>query len=276
MLSIITAIYNNIGMNRLFYKYLVKYTHYPFELIIIDNGSTDGSREFFEKQGAILIRNKGNYSYPYCQNQGIKEARYDVLVFMNNDILVSKDWDKRALAIMDENDLEIATCCATDRVETNKATYKSQKKWKYIRNPLLFLFGPTYWNLKLMHYLFYGNWEQFNEKRQRKFSNQVMEGIAGSNIIIKRSAIGKVGMWDERLQCADSDLFIRTKKRSMEVGDIKPVHLIPAVYLHHYVRLTLKKAHPAFADRDNLIPLKQKWNIDEVKPLLEKAGIIIH
>src|SRR5947208_13580 len=72
MISIITAVYNQLAVNRLFVENLRRYTHHPYELIIIDNGSTDGSAEFFEQQGATVIRNGANYSYPHCQNQGIK------------------------------------------------------------------------------------------------------------------------------------------------------------------------------------------------------------
>ena len=35
MISIITAIYNQLDMNKLYWEYLNKYTDHPFELIII-------------------------------------------------------------------------------------------------------------------------------------------------------------------------------------------------------------------------------------------------
>ena len=83
MISIVTAVHNQIGMNRLFYETLKRNTRNVYELIIIDNNSTDGSREFFREHADTVIENPGNYSYPYCQNQGIAAARYDYLVFLN-------------------------------------------------------------------------------------------------------------------------------------------------------------------------------------------------
>jgi GT2 family glycosyltransferase len=151
MLSIITAIYNLRDMNRLYYESLKKYTFHPFELIIVDNGSTDGSLEYFaSKPDVKIIKNDGNYSYPYCQNIGIKHAKYNMYVFMNNDIVVSKHWDKHALEIMKTHNLDVATCVATDRIESEETTYRNRKRWKHIRIPLLTLFGARYWNLKIM------------------------------------------------------------------------------------------------------------------------------
>jgi len=275
MISIITAIYNQISMNKLFLEYLKRYTFNKFELIIIDNGSTDGSADFFDNNGAVVIRNDGNYSYPHCMNQGIAMAKYDNLVFLNNDLLVSKDWDKKALEIMDLHGLEIASCCATDRVESNEATYRSQKKWKYIRNPLLFLFGPRYYNLKLMHYLHCGNWEVFTKKRYQLFGNRIKEGIAGSNVFMKRSALDKIGIWDPRIQSADFDLFIRTKLRNENAADIKPISIILGLYFHHFIRLTSKSSYPPFKDLANIISIKEKWDVG-INRLLEESGMNIN
>lgn len=276
MVSIITAIYNQISMNRLFLEYLTQCTNNKFELIIIDNGSTDGSADFFEKNGAVVIRNHANYSYPHCMNQGIAIAKYNTFAFLNNDLLVSKNWDVKALEIMSLHELEIATCCATDRMESNIATYRSQKKWKYIRNPLLFLFGAKYCNLKLMHFLHCGNWEKYAAKRYSTFGSTINEGIAGSNVIMKRSAIDKIGLWDDRIQSADFDLCIRAKLRSIERGDIKPVHLLLGLYFHHYIRLTIKSQYPPFKDFDNLISIQDKWkDLDKMNEILKDSGMSI-
>lgn len=275
MLSIITAIYNQLPMNRLYYEFLKRFTVNPFELIIIDNGSVDGSAEFFEHQGARVVRNGGNYSYPRCQNRGIQTARYDILVFFNNDLVVSPQWDLHTLAIMDYHGLEIGSCCATDRTETCISTRSSQRLWKYVRNPLLFIFGSRYCNLKLMLALRYGNWEKWNERRRKKFGDSISEGIAGSNVIMRRSALSKVGVWDERIQAADFDLAIRTKQRSIERNDIKPVNLVLGVYVHHYIRLTLKKRHSPFIDGANLITLNKKWDADLINPILRSSGMRI-
>jgi GT2 family glycosyltransferase len=276
MISIITAIYNQLNMNIIYYESLVRYTKNEFELIVIDNGSTDGSREYFEKQKNVrVIRNDKNYSYPYCQNQGIRAAKFDYLVFANNDLIVSKHWDERSIRIMKANGLEVASNSATDRMETPQMTYKFHKRWKYIKNPLLFLFGARKWNLYLMFHLMFRNWEKWNDRRFEQFGNQVIEGISGSCVWMTRSAVEKIGLWDERMQGADFDIFLRTKKYSIETRNIKPAHIIPGVYVHHFIRLTLKKVRPVFADAENLISLREKWNADEARILLKNTDLVL-
>jgi len=251
-------------MNRLFWEYLRKYTFHPFELIIIDNNSTDGSREFFKSVGAVVIENAVNYSYPVCQNQGIAKAKYGVLVFINNDIIVSPQWDKRLLEAADANNLDIITPVGIEMLEDKIVTRSIKRKWLRVKNPLS-IFGFSKFNLRLMHKLMYGNWEKFTNSRFEKFGLSVKEGFVGNTVMMKRRAIEKIGLWDERIQGADFDLYIRSKKRNLENNDIKPVHMALGVFIHHYIRLTVKSTKAPFADANNLITNEDKWGVEAMK-----------
>jgi len=268
MISIITAVHNQLEMNKIFLKNLRKYTVNPFELIIIDNNSTDGTREFFEQEGAIVITNKANYSYPYTQNQGIKVAKYNLFAFLNNDIIVCPQWDQKIIESMEVNGLDLITVCGIERVETPELTKKLGRKWKRIKN-ILKQFGLSKFNLTLMHKLMYGNWEIFNNKRQQQFKNKVVEGFVGNSVIFNRTALNKIGLWDERIQDADFDIYMRSKKRSLEFGDMKPCHIALNVFNHHYIRITAKSKPPVFADVANMIALNKKWTEAEMKLLLK-------
>lgn len=264
-ISIITAVHNGIVFNKLYEYYLQKYTRHPYELIIIDNISTDGSREFFKQQGAIVIENEKNYSFPYCQNQGIKVATGDYLFFLNNDIIVSPGWDKKLIDIAKLHGVDIISAKGVENMGDKVLDKKFDHAWKRVKNPLtVFGFGKR--NLQLMHRLMYGNWEKFCTSQYEKYGTEIVEGILGNNVMMTRNAINKVGLYDEQIQSADFDLYIRTKKRSVEVGDIKPCQVALGVYIHHYIRLTSKYAiKPVpFADADNLIKLTDKWTAREI------------
>ncbi len=267
MISIITSVHNQLDMNKLFYESIKSNTVLPFELIVIDNNSTDGSKEFFKEKADILIENKENFSYPYCQNQGITVANYEYLAFFNNDILVSKEWDKKILQIMNDQSIEVISFATNDHLENKEVQRKLHKKWKRIKYTVRAFLGTNMKALKLMVKLFYGNFDKFCSARYHTFQKKLIEGFSGSCIVIKRSAFEKIGIWDERLQAADFDLFFRTKERSIKYGDMKPLQIALGIYIHHFQRLTLrsKKLSP-FADQANIISLKEKWG-DKVEKL---------
>lgn len=263
MISIITAIYNQRAVNEIFWQNLKRYTFHPFELIIIDNGSTDGSADFFESVGAIVIKNNANYSYPHSQNQGIKVAKNDWLAFLNNDIIVSPQWDKKIITSMRDHSLDVATSCGIEQVEDVTTTRKYKHRWQIIKN-FVGLAGYNKITLQLMHQWMYGNWEKFTTERQDRFENMIKEGFVGNTVVMTRSAISKIGLWDESLQAADFDLYLRSKSRSEKYGDIKPIHICLNVFNHHYIRLTAKMKYPKFVDHNNLISLEEKWSMTEL------------
>ncbi len=272
MVSIIAAIYNQLDMNRLFWDYLKKYTDNVFELIIVDNCSTDGSREFFESlddENVTLIKNTENYSYPHCQNQGIKAAKYDCLVFMNNDSLVSPHWDSRMLQILGKDGRDVVSFGTNDRLVNKQVSTKIQRRWKYVKYPIIALFGQQTFGLKLMAYLCYGKWEKYTEKMFSLYGLSLTEGFSGSAIAMNRSGITKIGEWDLTQQAADFDIFFRTCQRSELVGDIKPIVVINGVFMHHYRRLTLYNKYPPFADAANLITIEEKWDAADLKRWLK-------
>jgi pyrroloquinoline quinone biosynthesis protein E len=68
-------------------------TDYPYELIVVDNGSSDGSRQWLESLDFIhLVRNQNNVGAPVARNQALSIARGDWIVFLDNDTIVTNNW----------------------------------------------------------------------------------------------------------------------------------------------------------------------------------------
>ena len=199
-ISIITSVRNQLPMNRLFVEYLEKYTYHPYELIVIDNASDDGSTNFFKSVGATIIENSKNFSYPYCQNQGIRLARGEVLAFLNNDLIVSPDWDRKLIEIMERQGYDFLSPASNDRAENAQETKRLRRRWRMIKNPFLWLFGASRTNLLRMFGLMYGKWDVYQQHRSSRFAHETMEGFSGSCIIATRQGMAKMEMtWDERL-----------------------------------------------------------------------------
>jgi GT2 family glycosyltransferase len=76
-----------------------------FEIIIVDNGSTDKTRDIFsEDPNLIYLRNSENLGISKAYNLGSRVAKYNILCFMHNDVLVIlKNWVDRAKEFLLDN-----------------------------------------------------------------------------------------------------------------------------------------------------------------------------
>ena len=96
--SIIIPCWNQLDFTRQCIAALLRHTHGLWELIIIDNGSSDGTAGYLANLRdaaplpVTLISNSRNLGFPAAINQGLKCARGDYLVLLNNDVVVTEGW----------------------------------------------------------------------------------------------------------------------------------------------------------------------------------------
>jgi GT2 family glycosyltransferase len=92
---------------------VVQTTYTPLEIILVDNGSTDGSVEFVRLQypSAHIVENGRNLGYAEGNNKGIEQARGKYIVTLNNDIVVEPTWlDKPIQYLESDRRLGIVSC----------------------------------------------------------------------------------------------------------------------------------------------------------------------
>ena len=117
--SIVIAVCNLLGFTRLCVDYIRKNTDVPYELVIVDNGSTDGTRPYFEGLSSELdiryIRNEKNLGPIIAINQGIKMSKYEYICQIHNDVVIfEKGWLGKITSIM-EKDPRIGIACLAGR-----------------------------------------------------------------------------------------------------------------------------------------------------------------
>lgn len=106
--SIIVLMYNHLQTTKKCFQYLKKYTHLnEVEIIAVNNGSSDGTKEWLEEQEYIskIIHLDENIGLTRGYNVGIKAALYDEIFLLANDILLTPNWleNLRTCLYHDEN-----------------------------------------------------------------------------------------------------------------------------------------------------------------------------
>ena len=64
------------------------------EVIVIDDGSTDGTEKIAKKFPVKMIRNPESRGQSFCRNLGAKKARGTILAFLDSDCVAGKTWLK--------------------------------------------------------------------------------------------------------------------------------------------------------------------------------------
>ena len=102
--SIVVLTYNQIEYTRQCVDSLIAHTRQPYELILVDNGSRDGTPEYLRSiAGAKVILNSENLGYAAGNNLGIAVAEGDYIVLLNNDAIVTEGWLDRLVAPMERD-----------------------------------------------------------------------------------------------------------------------------------------------------------------------------
>jgi GT2 family glycosyltransferase len=103
--SIVVPCWNQRGFTELCLRALFRHTRPAWELIVIDNGSTDDTVAYLSgvrdaaSVPVTIIRNPENVGFPRAINQGLQVARGEYLVLLNNDAVVTDGWLDQLIAL---------------------------------------------------------------------------------------------------------------------------------------------------------------------------------
>ncbi|MBN1626772.1 MAG: glycoside hydrolase family 99-like domain-containing protein, partial [Deltaproteobacteria bacterium] len=102
LVSIVILTFNQLEYSKMCVKSILEHTPEPYEIIFVDNGSTDGTREYLQKlaeghEYIHLILNKNNLGFAAGNNQALHKAKGDYIVLLNNDVVVTEHWLERMI-----------------------------------------------------------------------------------------------------------------------------------------------------------------------------------
>jgi glycosyltransferase involved in cell wall biosynthesis len=99
-LSVIIPAYNESGCISLALEELLKYLGrgYEYEVIVIDNGSTDSTCQIVNKYQTVRLYSINRSTVSTARNFGVKQAKFDVIYFMDADVLFTEDIANKVLS----------------------------------------------------------------------------------------------------------------------------------------------------------------------------------
>lgn len=226
-LSIIILNYNSKDFLLPGLKGIVEHTqNLDYEIIIADNASTDGSVAYIEQkllprfERLRLITAETNRGYAAGNNLGIRAARGRYLLIMNPDIIV---WDNGLSRLVNFMETHPPVGLAGPRLLSPDGSlqyfcyrWPTPQVLLYRRTPLARLgFARRAINKYLMM-----DWDHGD--------NRPVDWIQGSCMMVRKSAIDRVGLMDERyfLYSEDTDWCRRFWQAGCEVWYLAEVEMI--------------------------------------------------
>lgn len=227
--SIVILTYNELEYTRWCLASIRYYTSEPYELIVVDNGSTDGTVEFLRSQQDIrFIHNRENKGFAKGCNQGISQAAGDYVLLLNNDTAVASGWLRNMINCL----------------ESNPATGIVGPRSNFVKGPQSL--PVEYKNMDEM----FAFSSRFNEKPDPAKWFE-LEMAVGFCMLIRRHVIDVVGLLDERfgIGCFEDDDYCRRAKlkgfKIMCAGD---------TFVHHFGSRSFIGNN---IDRDRLV--RENW-----------------
>lgn len=205
--SIIMPVLNQIEMTVQCVERIGRLTDATdYELIVINNGSTDGTRRYLDGlEDVVALHCPSNIGVGPAWNLGIETARGEYLCVINNDILVTPGWIDALLWPFEQD----------------------ERVW--CTGPL-FTRGPVPRDFDLLAEFIAGSEPQL-----------VAGGIVGFCFVLSRTAVDTLGLFDEQFETAwyeDTDYYCRL------LASGHPPALVTNCLIHHYETRTARSELP--------------------------------
>ncbi|MBI5466277.1 MAG: glycosyltransferase family 2 protein [Candidatus Kerfeldbacteria bacterium] len=230
----------------------------PYEVIVVDNASGDlclerVAQDFPQTQ---RIKLEVNCGYAAGNNAGLKMAQGEYVLILNPDITVLEGKLDQLIRFMDKNSK--VGLAGPRLVNPDGSLQYSAYRWPswwlplFRRTPL----GSWGWGRRFLeHYQMY-DWDHR--------TNQPVDWLLGACLIVRRSALNKVGLLDERyfLYVEDTDWCRRFWQAGFQVYYIAEVE-----FVHFHERLSAQASFGGLFSRVTWIHIAswlkyfKKWGI---------------
>lgn len=164
------------------------------EVIVIDNGSTDGSLEWLAKQDKIkLFKNKKNFGFSRGNNRGMKASRGKYILLLNSDTEFVEDSLSKMINWMNDHpSVAVATCMLKNPDGSIQATGGC-----FPTLPRVLLWATFLDDLPLLDMLGMYHPHARGVARNYYMHERKLDWVTGAFFLMRREILEKVGFLDE-------------------------------------------------------------------------------
>jgi GT2 family glycosyltransferase len=186
LVSIIIVNYNGKKWLQKCLDSLFEQTYTNFEIILVDNNSSDDSIEFLRSNYSDtrlkIIEHKENSGFAGGNNVGFKYARGEYIILLNNDTWVEKNYIINFITAFDE--IPNLGC--------------AQSKILLMDTPEKIDSAGSFWTKSTFLY-HYGFFKNTNDKKYNV--NYKVFSTKGASVIYRKDILDKVGLFDDKFWC---------------------------------------------------------------------------
>ena len=214
---------------------------YDYEIIIIDNHSTDCSKDlikpYLTNRRIKLFEMSENMGVAGGRNFGIKQSSGDLVWLLDIDTVTNTDAVRSMVSTLQENpDCGI---CGCKLIHSSGEVQNSCRKLPRLRYKILNTLSAKMRNCKRITKIINNlNAKQFYTKEMNSSKPFEAEYIIGACQMIRKTVIEKIGMLDEAIFYGpeDADYCLRARKAGW-----KTLYIPTASFIHEYQRISNKR-----------------------------------
>lgn len=231
LVSVVIANFNGKNYIKNCLLSIQKNTYLNWEIIVIENGSNDGSVEMLEKEfgqwpNFHLIKLEKNFGPALARNRGVAKAKGKIICFLDNDTEVDPDWIKNAIKYY-ENDSKVGI------LQCKLLMFDNRKKLDY---------AGEY--LSSLGFLVHRAYFEEEDHGQYDKPGEIL-AAKSAGMFIRKDVFDKIGGFDD-------DYFIFVEETDLSwrswLAGYKAIFAYDSIVFHHFSSIK-KIASPAFNNR---------------------------